>query len=90
MSVLFCCVSMVTGVIGNVFVLSPLVTIIQGRFTHRLLLAITDDVAKSQDTFRQQYERNGKGDTQYSLLSACSSKPGMLCIDRLSVCDLAV
>jgi hypothetical protein len=54
---------MVTGVIGNVFVLSPLVTIIQGRFTHRLLLAITDDVAKSQDTFRQQYERNGKSGT---------------------------
>jgi hypothetical protein len=50
---------MVTGVLGNVLVLSPLVIVIQGRLTHRLLVALTDDIVNSQMGFELYYAELG-------------------------------
>jgi hypothetical protein len=52
--------SMVTGVLGNVLVLSPLVIVAQGRLTHRLLVALTDDIVNSQMGFQLYYAGLGK------------------------------
>jgi hypothetical protein len=51
--------SMVTGVLGNVLVLSPLVIVAQGRLTHRLLVALTDDIVNSQMGFQLYYADMG-------------------------------
>lgn len=50
---------MVTGVLGNVLVLSPLVIVAQGRLTHRLLVALTDDIVNSQMGFQLYYADMG-------------------------------
>jgi hypothetical protein len=52
--------SMVTGVLGNVLVLSPLVIVAQGRLTHRLLVALTSDIVDSQMGFELYYAGLGK------------------------------
>jgi uncharacterized membrane protein len=56
---------MVTGVLGNVLVLSPLVIVAQGRLTHRLLVALTDDIVNSQMGFQLYYADMG---TRFLLL----------------------
>lgn len=46
--------------IGNLLVLSPLVIVLQGRVTHRLLVGLTDDIANSQMGFKVFYANLGK------------------------------
>lgn len=51
---------MLTGVLGNVLVLSPLMIAAQGRLTHRLLVALTDDIANSNKGFQVYYASLGE------------------------------
>jgi hypothetical protein len=56
----FCHASMAIGVAGNIFVLSPMVTMAQGRLTHRVLVSITEDIAKSETRFRAYFKSSGE------------------------------
>lgn len=56
----FCDASMAIGVAGNIFVLSPMVTMAQGRLTHRVLVSITEDIAKSETSFRAYLKNSGE------------------------------
>lgn len=51
---------MAIGVAGNIFVLSPMVTMAQGRLTHRVLVSITEDIAKSETSFRAYFKSSGE------------------------------
>lgn len=51
---------MVTGMLGNLLVLSPLVIVLQGRVTHRLLVGLTDDIANSRMGFKVFYANWGE------------------------------
>jgi hypothetical protein len=56
--------SMLTGLLGNLLVFSPLVTVVQGRLTHRVLVSVTDDVANSLTGYQVYYEDQGKSEKE--------------------------